>query len=502
MTRTQLIGTHLILLILLLGACSSNDDSNPPEMITPISDVTPMVVTVPDNSDGMAEMLNWAKCDDAPAVFECSTLSVPMDYRVPEGKELDIALIRLPASGENRLGTLTIMIGGPAPYVEFTQVLVQFGVIPDSVLASYDIVGFDQRGLGASTSVDCSEFGLEVAHPYPQNADHIAQMHADYSQMATDCFEKEGEILSHLGSMNVVRDMNSMRIALGDEQLNMIGNSFGTRFAVLYLQQFPESSGRVVLDASLPADPSLPGLFANSIAGREAGLLAALSECKSTDPDCKPDILLGSLNDRVNKLAIDNTRNSLSEIALLERVISENILEDSEGAADYTPALIDYIASSDISFIESVAIELDDTDLLKDPEFDAVYRALNCADDGDRPTVESLSLTLQELNNASDLFGESALGISSMCAGWPESVSPLAPMVTNTAPVSLVIGGTSDYALPSEISKEMAAQIGGVYIESAHDGHTGVFLDKSKCLDNLVANFLIDGTLPEEQTCS
>ena len=67
-------------------------------------------------------------------------------------------------------------------------------------------------------------------------------------KVAEDCEKQSGPVLEHIGTVNVSRDMDVMRQALGDKKLNYLGFSYGTRLGAVYAAQFPKKVGRMTLD--------------------------------------------------------------------------------------------------------------------------------------------------------------------------------------------------------------------------------------------------------------
>lgn len=474
----------------------------------PISILGICVVTACSSGDpSSTSELNWAACEDADDQFECTSLTVPMNYAEPDGLQVDLALIRLRATGDNRIGSLFVNFGGAAGRgVDDVQAIVEENILPNSLLQAYDIVGFNPRGSLGSSPVDCSDVADLDFNPYPTDAAAITELHADYVQFATACETKYGEYLQHLGSMNTVRDLEQIRMAMGDAQVNFLAYSFASRVAALYMQEFPESTGRMVLDGSLSPDSSLRTLLADPLSQTQAGLLSILAECQNTDPDCEPAALIDNLAQRLSTLAQDNSEASQFEFELVFLVLEAAIESPALGrfiALD----LVYYINTSDIAIFEALVNSEDngdDEDNGEPAEGDdgrTVDIATLCADDAFRPDIDSLVSELSELNNRSDVFAEVSLSELASCAGWPEALSPLAPITTNTAPASIVIGGSNDLIAPIGFSEEMAAAIGGVFISSDHEGHISVFLDKSDCVDTLVEEFLIDGSTPAVAEC-
>jgi len=473
------------LLIAPLAACSSS--SSPPD-----------------------KALVWAACEDAAAQFDCSKLAVPMDHSQPDGEKIDIALIRHRATGTERQGSLFVNFGGASGRgVEDVQLIIDENIIPPPILAAYDIVGFDPRGAGDSTPVDCSDVAPLVDNIYPVNAEEIAQIHADYSQFSTACENKYGDYLQHLGSLNIVRDMEQIRIAMGDDKVNFLAYSFASRVAALFLQEFPESSGRMILDGSVSPDSSLRIVLEDPLALQQAALLSLLASCKNTNPDCDPDALATTLAARMTALAAEDTQASDEELELLIGLLIEFVEFPGDGLF-FSADIVNYIETPDVSILNNITNELfgppdEQDDAASEFEGDdgrTVETASLCADDAFRPSVDDLVSALTEFNNASDVFAEVSASEFGRCAAWPVPTEQLAPIVTNTAPQSIVIGGTNDPLAPLALSEDMAAAIGGTLIRSDHPGHISVFLGKSRCVDNLATAFLLDGTTPTFQECT
>jgi pimeloyl-ACP methyl ester carboxylesterase len=101
--------------------------------------------------------LDWASCaGEGLDAFECATAVVPLDYDKPRGKQITLALTRLPAGDPSRkIGSLFINPGGPGGSgVEFVQGAGPF-LYSDAVRARFDLVGFDPRGIIGSTPLRC-----------------------------------------------------------------------------------------------------------------------------------------------------------------------------------------------------------------------------------------------------------------------------------------------------------------------------------------------------------
>jgi len=224
-----------------------------------------------------------------------------------------------------------------------------------------------------------------------------------------------------------------------------------------------------------------------------------LNACGTTLPECDRAAVEAAFVARVNTLLDDDDMNTFNAFFIL---LSLSI-EQTEIGELLAPLLIDYANSGDptdmFTLIEDLGLEEGDQD---DGETDrlTLERAVVCADDATRPRVESLLTNLGALNESSDLFAETILPVAASCVGWPEALDPVADIRTTDAPPSLVIGGTGDVRTPISWAVETADAIGGVFLSSGHQGHTTVFTRENDCVDSIVVDFLLEGTLPAEGT--
>ena len=171
-----------------LGACSSDD---------------PVVEE--------ADTLIWQSCPDDNSL-DCATLSVPMNYSNDQSGMIDIALNRLPASQQPSSGSLLFNPGGPgASGLEVLQILEEVDSVPATIRQHYDLIGFDPRGIGESTALECDFSDVDVLGDYLVDVAAIDDFVQQSTELAQRCLEQEGDYLLQLGSMNVVRDMESIR---------------------------------------------------------------------------------------------------------------------------------------------------------------------------------------------------------------------------------------------------------------------------------------------------
>ncbi|WP_372482417.1 alpha/beta hydrolase [Streptomyces bambusae] len=186
---------------------------------------------------------------------------MPLDHADPAGRQLDIAVTRLPAAqgtGNARRGTLIVIPGGPGG--SGVQRLTQKGAALRKELGgAYDLVAMDPRGVGGSTTASCGlapeDRHLTSLRSWPAADGSIGENIARSRRTAAACARNGGPVLRSFTTANQVRDMDRFRAALGEEKLSAWGVSYGAYVGAVYAQSFPERTDRWVLDSSGDPDP-------------------------------------------------------------------------------------------------------------------------------------------------------------------------------------------------------------------------------------------------------
>ena len=259
-----------LLLCVVVGACAGGGDDKRSLPSKPNTD------TATTSTSTEQSALQWDRCGQ----LECATLEVPRDYADPGGPTIDLALARRRADGD-AIGSLLINPGGPgAPGTGLVGSVGSF--FPPGVLEHFDIVGWDPRGTGQSASVDCTDnldFFFGVDHSPDDPAETDAQLEAG-RELADDCKNApDSELLPYLATSATVDDMDSIRAALGEDQISYLGFSYGTYIGALYADKYPERVRAMVLDG--PVDPSLDfeELATDQGVGFDSALKAFLDDC-------------------------------------------------------------------------------------------------------------------------------------------------------------------------------------------------------------------------------
>jgi pimeloyl-ACP methyl ester carboxylesterase len=199
--------------------------------------------------------LSWHPCIAQGASLQCASLQVPLDYSRPNGRKITLALSEVPATApvSKRQGVLLVNPGGPGGPGLGLAAFVAQGLDP-AVASEYTIVGFDTRGVGASVpSLSCDASFFSRARPdyIPTSAAEELLNENRAKMYAADCEKKYGWLLPYMTTENMARDMDSIRVALGEQQINYFGYSYGTYLGQVYATLFPHRVRRMVLDSTV-----------------------------------------------------------------------------------------------------------------------------------------------------------------------------------------------------------------------------------------------------------
>jgi pimeloyl-ACP methyl ester carboxylesterase len=211
----------------------------------------------PATASAASAGIAWGPCSDPGLVeahAQCGELRVPLDYQRPGGAKITLAVSRVlhTSSDADYQGVMLVNPGGPGGSGLGLAVLGQF--VPNNAGATYDWIGFDPRGVGASTpSLSCipDYFGYDRPYYVPVTR-ALERTWLDRSESYADaCQRNAAALLPHMKTTDSARDMESIRKALGARQINYYGFSYGTYLAQVYSTLFPSRVRRMVLDSNV-----------------------------------------------------------------------------------------------------------------------------------------------------------------------------------------------------------------------------------------------------------
>lgn len=507
-------GSVAVAAVVLLGGCATSTDET--ESSSPAANpaATPAAgnPSVAPGLEGFyGQTLEWRGCEGG----ECATLEVPLDYDDPGARTIEVELLRVPATNQaNRLGSLVVNPGGPGSSgIDYAR--AADAIVSPQVRAAYDVVGFDPRGVGRSTPVECVtdaqlDASFNEGDPTPDTPQEVDDLVAGTVEFRQGCERRSSDLVAHVGTADVARDLDVLRAALGDERLAYLGKSYGTSIGAEYARQFDDRVGRLVLDGVLP-----PGLSQTEVTlGQAGGFELALS--RFVEACVQGSCRLGSTSQQVLDVvtevldAADDEPIATSTRPLTQVLAFYGILGPLYRPAEQGyPALEDALAQARDGDGTSLLL-LADTYLgrASDGTFPTnqwdVFTPVTCLDRPGELTPDDVRALLPEFEAVSPRFGEVLVWGLLSCTDWPvPSDGLVAPVPAPQAPPILVVGTTGDPATPYEWAVDLAAQLdSGVMLTFDSTPHTA-YRKGSACVDSTVDAFLVEGVVPAEATrCS
>lgn len=474
----------------------------PPATTTaPATSAPPVSTTTP----GATATLHWSSCGSG---FQCATLAVPLDYTHPAGPTIELALIRLRAGDpKQRTGSLLVNPGGPgASGVDFVR--QSSDLFSADLRQHFDLVGFDPRGVGASSPVHC-ETGPELdtyidVNPAPQDASgRQALVQAD-RRFVQGCVAMSGvSLLAHLSTADAARDMDRIRAALDEAKLTYLGFSYGTLLGATYAQEFPTRVRALALDGAI--DPALTTEQEDlqQGVGFEQDLGDFLANCDTT-PSCPLAGPGGARASFERALAAIRSGPPVPTASPSGRRLGpgEGYLGLAAGlySRDTWPLLAQGLAGV-LHGDGTVLLALSDAYSMRHPNgtYDntiAANTAISCLD---RPSPTQLSTYQADavsFSRQAPTFGALEAWGPLPCAFWPVPPEGRPGALTaEGAPPIVVVGTTADPATPYAWAKALASQLrSGVLITHVGVGHTAY--GDSSCVRQAVDAYLIHLTTP------
>ena len=450
--------------------------------------------------------IDWSECRDT---MQCAEIEVPLDYAKPDGQAITLSVLKVPAEGGDPIGSLLVNPGGPGGSgVDYAAAAENY--FGEALRESYDIVGFDPRGVGASTPIDClSDDELDAfisADPDPDTEQEVRSSDKLMRSFGQGCLERSGELTRHVSTEEAARDMDILRGVLGQDRLAYFGASYGTYLGATYADLFPERVGRMVLDGAI--DPTMDSVDTSLVQakGFEVALRAYVEHCV----DQGACFLGGSVDEGLAK--IQQLLESLDAEPLPgvgDRVLTEGLAVLGIWAPLYNR---DYWSALDTALAQALSgqgktlLAFSDAYVARgtngylDNSSEALY-AVNCLDHDDSVTPEEAQNLVDKFVEASPTFGRVfAFGLTA-CRSWSVHTGTGPEKLTaHGADPILVVGTSRDPATPLSWAEALAGQLeSGVLVRRDGDGHTG-YLAGNQCVDDVVENYLVAGETPDGTT--
>jgi pimeloyl-ACP methyl ester carboxylesterase len=458
------------------------------------------------------QKLAWTSCD---GTFQCATAKMPLNWSQPDGSTIKIALIRHLATGK-RLGSLLVNPGGPGGSgVDFIRDSLDFAV-DKQLQASYDIVGFDPRGVNHSTAVKCysNPSTLDsIIFTIPKGAMGSAEWITNESKLqkdfGADCAQYSGKLLGQVDTVSAARDLDVLRAALGDKKLNYLGYSYGTLLGQTYANLFPKKTGRLVLDGVVDSSASENQLTEYQAQGFEGELRKFVAECPQIQ-DCPfhdgVDAGMTQIRSLLDSLDQSPLRNKdgreLGSQTMFTAIITPLYNVDNW---KYLADLFSTVLQGDPSYAFQIADSYYERDTKTGKYIDNSYEsfnAINCLDYPSNPNLSAMRAEAVKLNTLAPVLGHLMAYGDLYCANWPyKSTNTPGPLpAVGSAPI-IVIGTTGDPATPYAMAKHVSTVLQNGRLVTYHgDGHTaynkGTTTSAEKCVNSTVDNFFVKDTVP------
>ncbi len=479
--------------------------------------------------------IDWEDCSNETTTFQCGTVTVPLDYDHPDGQTITIALKKLPAlDGDAEHGSLFLNPGGPGG--SGIEVVEGEASVFEELRGSYDIIGFDPRGLGQSTPITCwtdDEINQSLTDTKNGKSSTLSEI------MATDAvFSKNPsvqeridrgasnaarcakhsevpELLDHVGTRNVARDLDVLRATNGNAKLNYLGISYGTYIGALYADLFPGRVGRTVLDSAMdPSKRLADELRVEQVAFSEGVLRQYVEHCQA-QTGCP---LSGSTDEAVSQLAafvngldknpltVPDSNATINTMDATE-IIHRHVLgqPDWDGlTAMLTPAMTNHdgtLMAKAKQGSPGLSPEMTAEEAARSANAMVLGNAVVCNDNPDATgTTSEMDAQAAAERKAYPFFGGTSNAAEAYCRGWGHRGTTPAQetRAEGSAPI-LVVGITGDAQTLYSWTQSLAGQLDNGHLLTVEGYGHGAFT-RNTCATTAITGFLVNGTMPDEGT--
>jgi pimeloyl-ACP methyl ester carboxylesterase len=473
----------------------------------------------------------WSECRDG---FQCAEVPVPLDYGDPQGEQIGISVIRLPAGDPaQRIGSLMLNPGGPGGSgVDFVRFAAK--ALPLEVRARFDIVGFDPRGINYSTPLRCFQTfdeAISILPPFafPVTPAEERVLRRSDDQLAAACAAHGGAILDHMSSADVARDMDLLRAAFGDEKLNYLGLSYGSILGQNYANLFPSRVGALVIDGVVDpiawstgygqdGETTPVGTRVASADGAQDTLGEFFRLCDAAGPDCA---LAGDSSGRFATMA-ERLRKEPATITdpftgETFTVTYADLIAVTLGAlyapfiwpdlalllADLEQQLSPAVLGQRLAVIRT-GLGLAAAPQEEYPNFVEGFPGVTCSDSVNPRSFQAWQAAADAAEATYGYFGRLWNWRGSACRSWPSTAGEdryLGPWTAATSSPVLIVGNYFDPATPYHGAVAASKLLpNSALLTYGGWGHTAYIGAGNFCVDSHVTRYLVTGQLPAAGT--
>ena len=432
--------------------------------------------------------LKWQNCYKN---FQCSTLLVPVNYNKITSGVFHLKVIKFKATDQRqKLGALIVNPGGPGASA-FDYAYNAENIVSAAIRDKYDIVGFDQRGVGQSDPIRCltdKETDEMLAGPMiADTPENQRKMIKNAKLFASKCKKAAGNKLTHLSTFESAKDMELLRLALNEPKLNYLGKSYGTYLGTLYTSLYPLKVGKMILDGAI--DPSISIQEQNLAQAK--GFELALNQFLSENKISKIEIFNLFKKLLIKPLSTKSNRNLTDSLAILG--VASALYDDVIGWPKLKKAIND-ASAGDGSKLLALADEY--TGRTKTGKYfsneNDTATLISCLDWPSRNTIEQMRSASKLFRSRAPIFG-SYLTYSQLVCNYLTTTKNAISINLDLIPTYpiLIISVIRDPATPYEWGLTLSKKFpGSFFLTLDADGHTGQGRGFS-CIDRAVDSFLI-----------
>lgn len=450
--------------------------------------------------------ISWRACPGS-KVAQCGRLKVPLDWSKPQGRTISLKVARHRADNpRRRVGTLFFNPGGPGDGgVEYVLHAAQ--IFSRALLARFDVVSMDPRGVGASTPIRC---GLPVipAHItlFPRTSQQFKRLRNYGARLGRSCLRRSGPLVGHVDTISAARDHEALRRALALRQVSWLGISYGTQLATNYAALFPHRTRAMVLDGALEHSGSEVSMLATEILTAEDSFDRFVGWCATADTCALKGQDVGAVYDALVARA---DRNPIPVPGALRPVTGADIrMGTPRGLIFKEPGVFGpKLSWAALSRGIKAAVEGDASMFALPPPRDArslaERLAIGCMDYvSEIHTWAQMRQRLQLGRQlAPHLQGASEQWDVLRCMRWPvKAANPLRRLVVRGVP-TLIVNATHDPSTAYTWALGLAGQVrGSDLLTREGDGHTSYF--SSTCARTAMDAYLVRPRAPSDRVCT
>lgn len=439
--------------------------------------------------------------DGATLGYECGYVIVPLRHANPDGPtiRLPVAIRRAAAGAPD---PLLLAQGGPGgDAFEVFSILVQ----PTSPIStSRDIVIFNQRGTPyAEPELTCPETDAALADILAADSEEGERL---YNEAMAACYDRllaEGIDLSAFNSLENAADIPLIARALGYDEYNFYGVSYGTLLGLHLMRNHPQGLRSVILDSVAPTDVN----FLSEIAASEDRIFGEVFAACADDPACAaayPDLeeRFYALVRRYDENPVDLTLTDPDTGETYDTFVDGRGLRSilysllyAPRMAAVLPSVVADIEAGDLRYVEAMWPLIVFDQLIAE----GMYNSVICAEDAD---IDVAAVPLDGLRPEIAATAVDELqSILDGCARW--QVEPLPPSVDD--PVvsdipTLLLSGRFDPVTPPAFAEAAAAGLSNATNLVDPTAAHGVAF-QNECINGIILDFLADPSAPPDSSC-